>query len=185
MKVKEIVEDSVVFADYPVTKYGNKFQFWTSAEGIKLVAGWRRNGLTINEICRKISVDPRTFRSWQKKFPELSEALCVSKEVSDINVTNSLYKRACGYDYQEVTQELVEGELRVTKVVKKHVPGDVKAALSWLYSRQSQLWRASQEPLDTNGPELLAAQDVLVEIRKAADGAIDTEYTVLETTNED
>lgn len=169
MKTTERVEGEVVFDDYPVNKYARKIDWWTSDKGIELIAGWRSAGATIKEIYERMGVDKRTFNTWRKKCPKLADALDTSKEIAIVRVENALFKRAVGYDYNEVTRELVEGEMRVTKVVTKHVPGDTKAMLAFLFNRNSQNWRAMQEPLDSNTPAIANADDVLVRIREAAE----------------
>ena len=118
-----------------------------------------------------MGVDKRTFRSWRKKCPALEDALVLSKEIATVQVVNSLYQRAVGMEYDEVTRELVEGEMRVTKIVTKYIPPDVKAILAFLYNRDSQNWRAIQQPIDTDTPAILNADDVLVNIRNIAEKA--------------
>lgn len=169
---KEIEEHNVVFTDYPVGKFARKIDWWTSEKGIQLIAGWRQAGCTIEEIQNKMGVDPRTFRSWRKKCPKLEDALVLSKEIANVQVINSLYQRAIGMEYDEVTRELIEGELRVTKIVTKYIPPDVKAILAFLYNRDSQNWRAVQQPIDTDLPAILNADDVLVNIRGVAEKAL-------------
>lgn len=95
----------------------------------------------------------------------------LSKEIATVQVVNSLYQRAVGMEYDEVTRELVEGEMRVTKIVTKYIPPDVKAILAFLYNRDSQNWRAIQQPIDTDTPAILNADDVLVSIRSMAEKA--------------
>lgn len=168
---KEIEEHNVIFTDYPVGKFARKIDWWTSDKGIQLIAGWRQAGCTIEEIRNKVGVDPRTFRAWRKKCPALEDALVLSKEIANVQVINSLYQRAVGMEYDEITRELVEGELRVTKIVTKYIPPDVKAILAFLYNRDSQNWRAVQQPIDTDTPAILNADDVLVNIRNIAEKA--------------
>lgn len=168
---KEIEEHTVAFTDYPVGKYSKKIDWWTSEKGIQLIAGWRQAGCTIEEITQKMGVDKRTFRSWRRKCPKLEDALVLSKEIATVQVVNSLYQRAVGIEYDEITRELVEGEMRVTKIVTKFIPPDVKAILAFLYNRDSQNWRAIQQPIDTDMPAILSADDVLVNIRNIAEKA--------------
>lgn len=168
---KEIEEHSFAFTDYPVGKYSRKIDWWTSEKGIQLIAGWRQAGCTIEEITQKMGVDKRTFRSWRKKCPKLEDALVLSKEIANVQVINSLYQRAVGIEYDEITRELVEGEMMVTKIVTKFIPPDVKACLAYLYNRDSQYWRAIQQPIDTDTPAILNADDILINIRDVAERA--------------
>jgi hypothetical protein len=181
----EIVEDSLIFSDYPVNKYAKKIDWWTSDKGLELIAGWRTAGCTIKEIVEKMGIDARTFRSWRKKCPRLDEAMVIGKEIATTRVVNSLYKRALGYDYQESVQELVEGEMITTKIYTKHMPPDVKAILSYLYNRDCQNWRSLQQPIDMNLPAIQNAENILVTIRETAENALPTHGKPQEDTGDD
>ena len=163
----------MAYIDFPSGNKGMKErkEFWLSPDGITLIDGWRKQGVPLDEIAtRYIGIGTTTMWRWQKESPELDRALNVSKQVVDDMVVNALLRRALGYDYQEVTEELVEGAMRTTKVVTKHVAPDVKACLSWLYSRQPQYWRAVQEPIDDSIGEIDKAKKMLAVIKEVADG---------------
>lgn len=168
----EIVEDSIVFSDYPTNKYAKKIDWWTSDKGLELIAGWRQSGCTIKEIHAKIGVDARTFRAWRKKCPQLDEIMSVGKDIATTRVVNALFRRAIGYEYEETVQELVEGRMITTKIFTKHMPPDTKAILAYLYNRDWQNWRVAQQPIDVNLPALQNADEVLVRIREAAEQAL-------------
>lgn len=163
----------MAYIDFPSGNKGmrERKEFWLSPDGITLIDGWRKQGVPLDEIAtRYIGIGTTTMWRWQKESPELDRALNVSKQVVDDMVVNALLRRALGYDYQEVTEELVEGAMRTTKVVTKHMAPDVKACLSWLYSRQSQYWRAVQEPIDDSIGEIDKAKKMLAVIKEVADG---------------
>lgn len=181
-KEMERVEGEVVFDDYPINKYAKKIDWWTSDKGLELIAGWRQSGCTIKQIYEKIGVDVRTFRTWRKKCPKLEEVLDVGKDITNARVVNALYKRAVGFTYDEITKELVEGEMRVTKVVTKFVPPETKAILAWLYNRSSADWRALQAPIDVNTPAIMNAENMLVRIRQAAEEATECASLATEDT---
>lgn len=172
-KQVEVMDSSVVFTDYPINKYAKKIDWWTSDKGLELIAGWRQAGCTIKEITEKMGVDVRTFRDWRKKCDKLDEIMEVGRDLAITRVENALYKRAVGFYYDEITKELIEGEMRTTKVVTKYVPPDVKACLHYLYNRDYENWRAIQQPIDVNLPAIHSAEDMLVTIRKAAENNAD------------
>jgi hypothetical protein len=61
--------------------------------------------------------------------------------VSDSKVVNGLYRRAIGFEYDEKTVEFNEhGGIERTKVTRKFIPADVKAAIHWLRIRQRENW---------------------------------------------
>ena len=78
-----------------------KYKYWLSEDGLTLLEGWAREGLTDEQIIEKIikttgKIHPSTFYDWKKKYPEISEALKKGKEIIDFKVENSLLKRAMG-----------------------------------------------------------------------------------------
>lgn len=161
----------MAYVDFPNGLKGQKERkaFWLSKEGLTLVAGWRRNGVPLTEIAKKyVGVSNTTFFNWYRESEDLRKVCAVSLDVANMSVEEALLKRATGYDYEEYTWELVEGELRLTKKCRKHVPPDVKAILSWLYNRLPSQWRATQEPLETT-QYTETIKNILVAMKEVAD----------------
>ena len=82
-----------------------KFQKWLEPDGLLLLEGWARDGLTDEQIASNCGITASTLYDWKGKYSEISEALKKGKEVVDIQVENALLKRALGYRYDEVTRE--------------------------------------------------------------------------------
>ena len=128
-----------------------KYGAWIAPEGLLKIQGWARVGLSDKQIAHNIGITQTTLYEWQKRFPELSEALKKGKEVVDREVENALLKRAMGYEYTEVTQEPVEnkdtGEVRmqVTKRVTKQIAPDVTAQIFWLKNRKPEEFRDKRD----------------------------------------
>ena len=118
-----------------------KYDYWISNDGLQLLAGWARSGLTDEQIAHNMSIARSTLNEWKKKFSDISDALKKNKEAADMEVENALYKRALGYQYTEVTEE--SGV--ITKRVTKEVVPDVGAICFWLKNRQPDKWRDKQE----------------------------------------
>ena len=159
----------MAYVDFPEDLNGQKDRkaFWLSEEGLTLIAGWRRQGVSLVEIAEKyVGISKTSWWNWYKESGDLRKACAVSLDIANAEVEGSLLRRAIGYDYWEETYELIEGELRLSRKSKKHVPADVKAILSWLYNRLPNRWRAIQEPLestqykDTIKSILVAMQEV-------------------------
>jgi hypothetical protein len=70
-----------------------------------LVAAWARDGLTDVDIAKNLDIGVSTLHAYKKEHPELLESLKRGKEEADVAVENALYKRALGYEYEEITQE--------------------------------------------------------------------------------
>lgn len=120
------------------------FEDWISEDGLTTIEGWAREGLSDIEICAKMGIASSTFYDWKKRFPEMSEALKRGKAPVDFKVENALLKRALGYEYEEVTTEIIEsdgGQRKYIKKVKKHIAPDTTAQIYWLSNRRPDRWR--------------------------------------------
>jgi hypothetical protein len=115
-------------------------------------------GAKDKELATFFEVDEATINRWKIDYPEFCESLKAGKEIADMKVSKSLYKRALGFKYDEVTHERVEvGEFNPqlgefvkvpatkTKVVTKYIIPDTTAQIFWLKNRQSAKWRDKQE----------------------------------------
>lgn len=128
-----------------------KYGAWIAPEGLLKIQGWARDGLSDKQIAHNIGITQTTLYEWQKRFPELSEALKKGKEVVDREVENAMLKRALGYEYDEVTQEPVTDkdtgvtEMRVTKRVTKQIVPDVTAQIFWLKNRKPEEFRDKRD----------------------------------------
>lgn len=87
-----------------------KYEEWLTAEGLILLEGWARSGLTDEQIAKNIGIGTTTLYRWKKDYREIRESLKKGKEVIDFQVENALLKRALGYDYTEVTKERMSSE---------------------------------------------------------------------------
>lgn len=133
-----------------------KFQKWLEPDGLLLLEGWARDGLTDEQIAHNCGVTTSTLYAWKDKYSEISEALKRGKEVVDIQVENALLKRALGYQYKETTREKVKNPvtgfscMSVTKEVAKEVVPDTTAQIFWLKNRRPDKWRDKppEKPLD-------------------------------------
>lgn len=125
----------------------SKVEKWLTPEGLTLLGGWARDGLTDKQIAHNMKINPDTLYTYIKKYPEISESLKKNKEIADYEVENALYKRALGYSYDEVTREKVRDvltgayEMVETKRVTKEVQPDVGAIMAWLKNRRPDKWR--------------------------------------------
>ncbi|GIP57900.1 transposase [Paenibacillus woosongensis] len=132
----------------------NKFHTHVEPK-LLLIEAWARDGLIDEDIAKKLGVAYSTFRTYRDKFPALSAALKKGKEMADIEVENALFKRAVGYQYDEVTREAVKDidpetgdvitKMVETKRVTKEVQPDVTAQIFWLKNRRPEVWRDKQE----------------------------------------
>lgn len=144
-----------------------KYREWITEEGLLKLEGWARDGLTDEQIAHNAGIATGTLYTWKNKYPEINEALKKGKEVVDRQVENALLKRALGYEFKEVTQELTDVGLRVTKVVTKQVSPDTTAQIFWLKNRKPEHFRDRVEYSDNKSLDKL--DQVLTSIKEQAD----------------
>lgn len=155
-----------------------KFQKWLEPDGLLLLEGWARDGLTDEQIAKNCGITASTLYAWKDKYSEIWEALKKGKEVVDIQVENALLRRALGYKAKEVTREKVVDPvtgfscLSVTKEVMKEVAPDTTAQIFWLKNRRADKWR--DKPVEPAGEDkennlLQAITDSAQEVLKTDD----------------
>ena len=134
-----------------MNKRGRKNKYLTHVQPqLKEIEQWCREGAIEIEICKKLGIGESNFARYKNEFRELREIIKKGKEQADYEVHDSLFKRAIGFEFTEVTKTLVgdkkaEGQkLVITKKVTKIYPGDVTACIFWLKNRMPEKWRDSK-----------------------------------------
>lgn len=118
-----------------------KYHDWITDEGLLLIEGWARDGLTDEQIAQNMGIGTTTLYRWKNEFREIRESLKKGKEVVDRQVENSLLKAALGYEYEEQTVTN-KGDV-VT--LRKYQPPNTTAIIFWLKNRKPKQWRDKQE----------------------------------------
>lgn len=146
------------------------YKEWISEENILKLEAWARDGLTEADIANNIGISTVTLWDWKNKHPNILNALKKGKEVADIIIENALYKRALGYDYEEIkTITASDGTIITKTITKKHMPADVTAQIYWLKNRKPDIWREKVEvESDTETKQQLTEIcDAMKKIRKS------------------
>lgn len=134
------------------TKYRDEF----AEQARKLCA----LGATAPDLANFFGVAVSTVKLWQVEHKAFSDALKVGKSVADRMVEQSLFRRALGYEHDEVDIRVVGTKL-VKTPLRKHYPPDTVACIFWLKNRKPKDWRDKHEvggPDD--GPIPVAVVDV-------------------------
>ena len=130
------------------TKKG-KYHDWVTPEGLTLIQGWARSGLSNEQIAENIGINQATLYTWVKKHNEINEAIKKGKEVSDYEVENAMYKSAIGYEVEEVKTfiEKTEDGKEKKKIERttKHIAPNVTAQIFWLKNRKPDEWKDRTE----------------------------------------
>jgi hypothetical protein len=96
-----------------------------------LVESMARNGLTDIQMSKKLKISERTLNNWKEKYPEFMQSIKKGKQTPDEMVENSLFKRAIGYKYDEVTKERIVD----TGQNKRHGGASSLTAREWEYAQ--------------------------------------------------
>lgn len=125
---------------------------------------WARAGATYKEIAKKLHVSYTAFkkyvdlgRSGEERYKPLFEGFTRACAVADDHVEAALYKRACGYQYLETTQEQkldrAGNVVNLTKTVKRDIPPDPTSAMFWLANRVPSRWQYKPQTEDVDKKE--------------------------------
>lgn len=96
-------------------------------------------GHTDAELADFFEVSEATINNWKIDFPSFFESIKKGKEFADVDVVQSLYKRATG---MTLTKQVVK-EGGVVEVEDEIAP-DTTAMIFWLKNRQPKKWRDKQ-----------------------------------------
>ena len=125
-----------------VTVAKGKYQRWLTPEGLLLLEGWARDGLTDEQIAQKMGVGYSTLQTWKSKYQDIQDTLKKGKDVVDYQVENALLSSA--------------------------LDGNTTAQIFWLKNRRPYKWRDKQkEEADTAALDKL--DDILREIKADAE----------------
>ncbi len=118
----------------------NKIDMWITADGLLLIRGWRRSGLTEAQIAEKIGIKLSTLKKWRRNNPKLEKAMQSKRDRVDLMVESALLKKALGYESTETKTVIkANGDEEVT-TMQKQVPPDYQAASLWLKNRCPDTW---------------------------------------------
>lgn len=100
-------------------------------------------GATDAELADFFEVHEDTINEWKIVYPEFSVSIKKGKDQADAEVAHKLFKRATGYEHDDVDIKMYEGQIIETQLVK-HYPPDTAAAIFWLKNRQKKKWTDKQ-----------------------------------------
>ena len=78
----------------------SKYEDWIKPENLILIQGWKRDGLTDEQIAHNIGINRSTLRRWQKREREkggscpICNALKIGRQQANFIVENKLFEKA-------------------------------------------------------------------------------------------
>lgn len=109
-----------------------KYSDWITDDGLTLIRGWARDGLTDADIADNIGISCTTLYEWKKRFPDISEALKSGKEVADYKVENALYAKALAGDVADIKAWVDNIPDSLTRRIIRHKYIYRKKDVTWL-----------------------------------------------------
>lgn len=67
-----------------------EYKKWLEPDNLTRLRSWARDGLTNEQIAKKIGIRRQTISEWSKKYPDIADALKKGKEVVDSEIEDSL-----------------------------------------------------------------------------------------------
>ena len=134
-----------------------KYHEWITDDGLLIIFGWARDGLTDKQISKNIGINENTFLRWKEQFPQIVQTLKKGRRPVDIEVENALLKSALGFSVlvkkpvkvKEVRYEdkhRVEEEKIVYADEEVYIPPSNTAQIFWLKNRKVERWRDRPQP---------------------------------------
>lgn len=114
-------------------------------------------GATDAQLADFFEVSISSVNLWKVEHPEFSESVKLPKAEADERVEQSLYRRAMGYEHDEVDIRVVGGKIIQTPI-RKYYPPDSTAMIFWLKNRKPAEWRDKQEIEHQGGVTFVASQ---------------------------
>lgn len=96
-----------------------RYHKWLEQDGLTLLKGWARDGLTDEQIAHNMGISARTLERWKNDHCQICQALKEGKEVVDYLVENALLQAA--------------------------MDGNVTAQIFWLKNRRRKAWKDKPE----------------------------------------
>lgn len=114
-------------------------------ELIRLLDEYTGGPGTVQELCRYLGITAYTFYEVQRTTPEFQQAVMRVRDRADDKVEASLYDRAIGYSYTEISRKTGVGKegqrIDEETVHDKELAPDVGAQMNWLKNRRPDKWR--------------------------------------------
>lgn len=70
------------------------YQKWLEDDNLTLLQGWKRNGLTDEQIAHNMGISPNTLAHWKQKHTQIRQALKIGREVANFIVERELFQKA-------------------------------------------------------------------------------------------
>lgn len=120
---------------------------------------WLQLGATEKEIAENLGVNNKVFCKYKKDYPELNELIKTGRKKPVQAIKAALFKRATGFQYQEVkVTEDNEGYRKTETITKTALPDPTSAMMLLRHWDKENEW--------TNDPAVLELKKQELELKK-------------------
>lgn len=138
-----------------------------------VLKGYARDGLTDEEIAKKIGISSATFYNWCNRFVEIFDTIKKGREPVNVQVEDTFFeKKLQGYTVEEKTTEKtisrdkdgnIVGSTEHIKKTERYIPPDTTAMLFYMKCRMSEKYNDRLNVKVDNLSELPKLYDALKE----------------------
>nr|DAV95813.1 MAG TPA: terminase small subunit [Caudoviricetes sp.] len=150
-----------------------------SKECLILLEGWRRDGITLREIEKRLGISSNTFGKIRKEYPEVENALKRGTTTVNYEVENALLKAALGYTKTSVKTYIENKpdkagnrQVRMEKE-ETEVGPNATACIAWLNNKKPEEWKRNRDNFMIEAEDKL--QDIKIQIIKGNGNDSDNE----------
>lgn len=105
----------------------------------RLAESFARLGASVADMAAAFGVEPEHVAAWMEEHAEFRRAVTRGSVWSDMEVAESLFKRATGYIIEEDKIVKTPDGYEVVPI-RKHIPSAIAAATWWLKNRRRTEW---------------------------------------------
>lgn len=149
-----------------------KYADWITEDGLTMVRGWARDGLSNVQIAERIGISQSTMTDWMNRFSAFSAALKKGRAPIITKVEDAFYSKCDWQEYEETREEVIEHPdgKKTKKIVRvRHpVPPDTAALIFALKNLRPDKYRdkpvaVDNDPIDKHNALVAAIRAVMDE----------------------
>lgn len=86
---------------------------------------WVQEGATDKEVIKALGINTSTFYDYMNKYPEFNKLMREGRQERITTLVNTLYKKAIGFQYEEIEETTDEnGNTKTKKYTKTSLPSE-------------------------------------------------------------
>lgn len=116
-------------------------KYWLTDEGLTYIQSWANDGLTNEELAKKMGIGETTLYRWCNTDERIRAAIIRGRDTMTMDVENMLYKCAMGFKY---TEQQVTKDGDIVEVERYYEPSQ-EAQKFILTNRRKDKWKSKQE----------------------------------------